>query len=49
MMNKLLRAEGLALLIGATYFYWQSGGSWLLFAVLFFVPDITFAAYLAGP
>jgi hypothetical protein len=48
MMNKLLRAEGLALLIGATYFYWQSGGSWLLFALLFFVPDLSFTAYLAG-
>jgi len=48
-MNRLLRAEGLAQFLGATFLYWQMGGNWFWFAVLFFLPDISFAAYLAGP
>lgn len=45
----LLRLEGLALLAGAAALYWRCGGDWKLFAVLFLVPDLSFAGYLAGP
>ena len=45
----VLRVEGLALLAGAVTLYAFSGGSWLLFAALLLAPDLTFAAYLAGP
>jgi hypothetical protein len=48
-VRDLLRWEGVALLIGMTLFYWISGGSWLLYALFFFVPDLSFIAYLAGP
>ena len=44
-----LRLEGLFTLLLASYLYANEGGSWFLFAVLFFVPDISFAGYLAGP
>ncbi len=45
----ILRFEGAALAIGAAFFFWRSGGSWLLFALLFFVPDLSFLAYLVSP
>jgi hypothetical protein len=46
----LLRLEGLALLAGATWLYASSwGGPWWLYPVLFFAPDLSFLAYLAGP
>lgn len=48
-VRELLRWEGVTLLVGMTLFYWISGGSWLLYALLFFVPDLSFIAYLAGP
>lgn len=44
-----LRVEGVAVLLLATYLYAREGASWLVFAALFFVPDVSFAAYLAGP
>ena len=44
-----LRLEGLCVLAAAAYAYGRSGRSWLLFAALFFVPDISFAGYAAGP
>jgi hypothetical protein len=44
-----LRLEGLCVLAAAAYAYARSGHSWLLFAALFFVPDISFAGYAAGP
>jgi hypothetical protein len=44
-----LRLEGLVALVIATYLYANEGGSWLLFGALFFVPDISFVGYLAGP
>jgi hypothetical protein len=44
-----LRLEGLVALVLATYLYANEGGSWLLFGALFFVPDISFAGYFAGP
>jgi hypothetical protein len=44
-----LRLEGLVVLVLAVYLYARGGHSWVVFAALFFVPDISFAAYLAGP
>jgi hypothetical protein len=41
--------EGLALFAAATAAFWTMGPSWWLYAVLFFVPDMGFAAYGAGP
>ena len=48
-MRTLLRLEGLTLLAGMTLLYAVWGGSWWLYALLFLVPDLSFAAYLAGP
>jgi hypothetical protein len=45
----LLRAEGAALLLTSVMLYWVSGGSWLLFALLLLVPDLSMLGYLAGP
>lgn len=46
---RLLRLEGLALLVGSLVVYFHLGFGWLLLVVLFFVPDLSFAGYLAGP
>jgi len=45
----ILRLEGAALLVGAAFFFWRLQGSWLWFAILFFGPDLSFAAYLRSP
>jgi hypothetical protein len=45
----LLRLEGLTLFIGMTLLYAVWGGSWLLYVILFLVPDISIIAYLSGP
>ncbi len=45
----LLRAEGLALLLTAIALFARVGGDWRMFALLFLVPDLSFAGYLAGP
>jgi hypothetical protein len=45
----LLRLEGLALLAVASAGFGMTGLSWRLYAILFFVPDVSFAAYGAGP
>ncbi len=44
-----LRLEGGVLLGAAVAAYAGLDGGWGRFALLFFVPDIAFAAYLAGP
>jgi hypothetical protein len=44
-----LRLEGLAVFALAALLYARGGHSWLLFAALFLAPDLSFAAYLAGP
>ncbi|MCS3744285.1 MULTISPECIES: DUF4260 domain-containing protein [unclassified Rhizobium] len=41
-----LRLEGLAVLACATSYYWHSGFSWIVFAALFFAPDIFMVGYL---
>jgi hypothetical protein len=42
----LLRLEGLTLFAAMLVLYATWGGSWWIFAVLFFAPDLSFAAYL---
>lgn len=44
-----LRAEGAAVLVLAVLLYRGGDASWVVFAALFLVPDLSFAAYLAGP
>jgi hypothetical protein len=44
-----LRAEGLAALALSVTLYWVLGAGWLWFALLFLLPDLSFAGYLAGP
>ena len=48
-LRTLLRMEGLTLFAGMTLLYAVWGGSWRVYALLFLVPDVSFAAYLAGP
>ena len=43
------RLEGLALLVVAVLAYRQVEQGWLLFALLFLAPDLSFFGYLAGP
>jgi len=45
----LLRAEGLTVLALAVVLYWRGGFSWILFAVLFLVPDVSMLGYLINP
>ncbi|MBL8045455.1 MAG: DUF4260 domain-containing protein [Anaerolineales bacterium] len=44
----LLHLEGAVLLIAAVTLYAQSGGSWWLFALLLFAPDISMVGYLVN-
>jgi hypothetical protein len=48
-VRRWLRAEGLAALAAAVAAYASTGRGWGLFALLFLVPDLTFAAFAAGP
>ena len=48
-VRTLLRLEGLVLFLGMTVLYYKWEGSWLVYVVLFLVPDLSFAGYLAGP
>jgi hypothetical protein len=48
-IRTLLRLEGLTLFAAMIALYVLWGGPWWLFAVLFLAPDLSFAAYLAGP
>jgi hypothetical protein len=48
-LRTLLRLEGLTLFAGMTLLYAVWAGSWWIYAILFLVPDLSFAAYLAGP
>ena len=48
-VRDLLRWEGVALFAGMTLFFWISGAPWQIYALFFFVPDLSFLAYLAGP
>jgi Domain of unknown function (DUF4260) len=48
-VRDLLRWEGVTLFVGPTLFYLFSGAPWQVYALLFFVPDLSMLAYLAGP
>jgi hypothetical protein len=48
-LRTLLRLEGLTLFVGMTLLYGVWDGSWWVYAILFLAPDLSFAAYLAGP
>lgn len=48
-VRTVLRLEGLVLFIGMTLLYYIWDGSWWIYALLFFVPDVSFAGYLGGP
>ena len=48
-VRAVLRLEGLALFIGMTLLYYIWDGDWWIYAILFFMPDLSFAAYLSGP
>ena len=48
-VRTVLRLEGLALFIGMTLLYYIWDGDWWIYAILFFVPDLSFLGYLAGP
>jgi Domain of unknown function (DUF4260) len=48
-VRRLLQLEGFLLFAAMILLYFYLGGSWWLFAVLFLAPDLSFAAYLAGP
>ena len=48
-VKTLLRLEGLVLFAGNDALYALWAGPWWLYAVLFFAPDLSFMAYLAGP
>jgi len=48
-VRTLLRLEALALLLAALALYARIGNDWWLFAKLFLIPDVSFAAYLFGP
>ena len=48
-VRTLLRLEGLVLFVGMTVLYYKWEGSWLIYVLLFLVPDLSFAAYLISP
>jgi len=48
-LRTLLRLEGLTLFAGMTLLYAVWGGSWWVYTLVFLAPDLSFAAYLAGP
>jgi Domain of unknown function (DUF4260) len=48
-MKRLLQAEGLALFAASLVIFSTLSVSWWMYVALFFVPDIAFLGYLAGP
>jgi hypothetical protein len=48
-VRRTLQLEGAALAAAALVTYTHLGESWWLFALLLLAPDLSFAAYLAGP
>jgi hypothetical protein len=48
-VRQLARAEGAAIATTALFTYAYGNHSWWLFAILFLAPDLSMAAYLAGP
>ena len=46
--KSILRLEGAVVLAAASIVYAESGRGWVMFALLFFVPDISMLGYLGG-
>ncbi len=46
--RRWLKLEALGILVGSLVAYQWLGGSWLYFAMLFLVPDLSFLGYLGG-
>lgn len=46
---RVLRLEGLAVLVCAVLIYREFGGGWGTFALAFLLPDVAMLGYLAGP
>jgi len=46
--RRLLRAEGLAVLLASVTGYYAIGASWTLFAAVILLPDLGLLGYLAG-
>lgn len=47
--SRLLRLEGLAVLVAALVVYFDAGFGWLLLVVLLLAPDVSFLGFLGGP
>jgi len=45
MTEKIQRVEGLAIGVAVLFFYAEINASWLLFLILFLIPDITMLGY----
>lgn len=45
----ILRLEGVAILVAATFMYHRLGFAWPTFFWFFLLPDLSFAGYLLGP
>ena len=45
----LLHIEGAVILAVSILLYWGSDGSWWLFLLLLFAPDLSMVGYLTGP
>jgi hypothetical protein len=45
----LVRAESVAVALGAIALYASQSGNWLAFILLLFVPDVSMVGYLANP
>jgi hypothetical protein len=44
----VLHLEGAVVFVASVLAYWQIGGNWLLFVVLWLAPDLGMLGYLAG-
>lgn len=47
--SRLLRLEGLAVIVGALALYFDAGYGWLLLVVLILAPDLSMIGYVGGP
>ena len=47
--SRLLRLEGLAVLVGALVLYFDAGFGWLLLLLLILAPDLSAVGYGGGP
>jgi hypothetical protein len=45
----VLRAEGLVVLVLVIELFWRGAYSWVLFVILFLVPDVSMIGYLVNP